>query len=193
MGWMSALSCIWNQLAQTAAVKQSGQGKTQRGQRKSERREIYRNGNEGEVGGDGWWGLFTDRIIHYFFLLQYFLSLICLLFFKLDPELRPPAESFAQRREEGGGGLRPAAGFTGAPCTEVEGMGGERLWTSALWWMEAETEREQKPREAADDSVSAAEDIALKDTTWGLWEIGFQSGKKSRGFHGRSTSAAQTL
>lgn len=32
----------------------------------------------------------SQRIIHYFFFLpQYFLSLICLLFFKLDPEPRP--------------------------------------------------------------------------------------------------------
>lgn len=42
--------------------------------------------------------MFTERIIHYFFLPQYFLSLICLLFFKLDPEPCPPAESLAQRR-----------------------------------------------------------------------------------------------
>ena len=40
----------------------------------------------------------SQRIIHYFFLPQYFSSLICLLFFKLDPEPCPPAESPAQRR-----------------------------------------------------------------------------------------------
>lgn len=37
-----------------------------------------------------------------------------------------------------------------------------------FWWMEAKTQRERKNlREAADDSMSAAEDIALKDTTRG--------------------------
>lgn len=40
MEWMSALSCIWNQLAQTAAVNQSGQGKTQGG-RERVREERY--------------------------------------------------------------------------------------------------------------------------------------------------------
>ena len=44
--------------------------------------------------------------------------------------------------------------------------------------MGAETQWErEKPREVADDSVSAAEDIALKDTTRGLREIEFQEEK----------------
>lgn len=140
---MSALSCIWNQLAQTAAVNQTGQGETPNGERESERREIYRNGDEGEVwwgGGDGWWGLFTERIIHYFFLPQYFLSLICLLFFKLDPEPCPPAESLAQRR----GGLGQLQASL-EPCAQRwRGWGRGRESRGVLWWMEAETQGEKE-------------------------------------------------
>lgn len=51
-GGMSALSCIWNQLAQTATVNQTGQGETPRGERESESGEIYRNWDEGEAGGE---------------------------------------------------------------------------------------------------------------------------------------------
>lgn len=71
-------------------------GKSEEGQ--SERKEIHKNGDEGKVGeevGMVGGGLLTERIIHHFFLPQYFLSLICLLFFKLDPEPCPPAESLA--------------------------------------------------------------------------------------------------
>lgn len=78
--------------------------------------------------------MFTDRIIHYFFY-----SLICLLFFKLDPELRPPAESLPRGGGVGGLGQLRAA--------EVEGAGRVVV--------------------GGDDSTTAAEDIALKDTTWG--------------------------
>lgn len=107
--------------------------------------------------------MFTDRIIHYFFFLQYFLSLICLLFFKLDPELRPPAESFAQRR--GGRGQLQASL---EPYAQRWRDWGEREGGQVCCGGWKQRQREQKPRETADDSVSAAEDIALKDTTWGL-------------------------
>ncbi|KAI9543567.1 hypothetical protein NQZ68_008614 [Dissostichus eleginoides] len=80
---------------------------------------------------------------------------------KLDPEPCPPAESLAQRR----GGLGQLQASL-EPCAERGGGGG-------VWWMEAETQREGgrgRKREAergSDDSVSAAEDIALRDTTRG--------------------------
>lgn len=129
----------------------------------SERGEIYRNGDEGEVGGggagNGWWGLFTVRIIHYFFLPQYFLSLICLLFFKLDPEPCPPAESLAQRR----GGLGQLQASL-EPCARR--WRGWRKGRGVV--VDGGRDRERRRlREAVDDSVSAAEDIALRDTTRG--------------------------
>lgn len=73
--------------------------------------------------GHSWRGLFTDRIIHYFFLPQYFLSLICLLFFKLDPEPCPPAESPAQRR----GGLSQLQAL-------VERLRGRRVVVVVVGW-----------------------------------------------------------
>lgn len=44
------------------------------------------------------------------------------------------------------------------------------------------TER-KKPREAADDSVSGAEDIALKDTTRDPERLSFKAGKRAQDFH----------
>lgn len=110
--------------------------------------------------------MFTERIIHYFFLPQYFLSLICLLFFKLDPEPCPPAEALAQRR----GGLGQLQASLD-PCAQgwmgwKRGREGGSKGVCCGGWKQRHRER-KKLREAADDSVSAAEDIALKDTTRG--------------------------
>lgn len=59
--------------------------------------------------------------------------------------------------------------------------------------MQAETQKVRgRQREAArgsDDSVSAAEDIALRDTTRGPREIGFQSGRRAS----PNTSEAKTF
>ncbi len=93
------------------------------------------------------------------FFPQYFLSLICLLFFKLDPEPCPPAKSLAQRR----GGLSQLQASL-EPCAQRWRRWRRGREVCSAGWKQRHRER-RKLREAADDSVSAAEDIALKDTT----------------------------
>lgn len=116
---------------------------SQKRQGDKEKRDVWK---QGLMGNSGWWWGAGDggcsqkgSYITFFSFPQYFLSLICLLFFKLDPEPRPPCRAFSP--EEG----RPwpavgRDGRRGSACSvpELDAGRGRRRERGSRWQREAQ-------------------------------------------------------